>query len=168
MKTIEVFLDDKADALGVQTGSGEVAVVGLVVDLQGKVAIVGEQVAYVEVADERGRLLGGVVAVAELSVDEQTMVEHLPAHGALVLGVAPPLVASRDVGTEVPVVGLQHLREHLVDLRGHGAREETLHRQLCLVVLPLCGSVVGSLGIEPSYAEQVEHLLVHFLVAGDD
>ena len=38
-QAVEVFLHDDAYALGVHGGTGEVAVVGLVVDLQGEVAV---------------------------------------------------------------------------------------------------------------------------------
>ena len=51
-EAVEVLFHDEADALGVERRSGEVAVVGLVVNLQGQVAIGVEEVLDVEVADE--------------------------------------------------------------------------------------------------------------------
>ena len=41
-EAVEVALHDESDALRVERGTGEVAVVGLVVDLKGKVAVRGE------------------------------------------------------------------------------------------------------------------------------
>ena len=115
-ETVEVFLHDDAETLGVERRLGEVTVVGLVVDLQGKVAVGVEEVLQVEVADERRGGLLGIVAIAELSVEQQTVVEHTAVDGALVLSIVPSFVASGDVGPEVPVVVLDDLREELVDL----------------------------------------------------
>ena len=52
-KTGEVFLEDKTDTLRVQRVAREVAVVGLVVNPDGSIAVGEKQVAHVEVADER-------------------------------------------------------------------------------------------------------------------
>ena len=90
---VEVAFHDESDALGVERRAGEVAVVGLVIDLEGEVAVRGEEVAYIEVADERGRRLYGIVAVAELAVDEQAVVEHSAADESFVFGIVPPLVS---------------------------------------------------------------------------
>ena len=48
----KVFLHDDSDTLRVQTRLREVAIVGLVVDLQCKVAIGEQQVLHIEVANE--------------------------------------------------------------------------------------------------------------------
>ena len=52
----------------------EIAVVGLVIDLDGEVSAGSEQVLQVDIADERGGGVG-VVAIAKLAVDEQSVVE---------------------------------------------------------------------------------------------
>lgn len=103
-ETVEVFLHDDAEALGVEGRLGEVTVVGLVVDLQGKVAVGVEEVLQVEVADERRGGLLGIVAIAELSVEQQTVVEHAAVDGALVLSIVPAFVAGGDIGAEIPVL----------------------------------------------------------------
>ena len=51
-ETVEVFLHDDAEALGVERRLGEVTVVGHVVHLHREVTIRQEQVLDVEVADE--------------------------------------------------------------------------------------------------------------------
>lgn len=70
----KVFLQNEAEALGVQARAREVTVVGLVIDLDGEVSAGSEQVLQVEIADERGGGVG-VVAIAKLAVDEQSVVE---------------------------------------------------------------------------------------------
>ena len=105
----EVFLHDDTDALGVERGAGEVSVVGLVVDLEGEVAVREEEVTDVEVANEGGAGCGGVVTIAELAVDEQSVVKQSAVDDAFVLGIVPAFVACGYVGTEVPVVALDDL-----------------------------------------------------------
>ena len=80
----------------------------------------GDQV-DIKVADERWRSGGLAVAIAELSVDEQAVVEQTAADESFVFGIVPPLVASRDIGTEVPVVALDDLRQHCVQLSAESA-----------------------------------------------
>ena len=99
---VEVFFKDQSDALSVETVSSEISVVGLIVHLDGHASAGEEQVADVEIADETGCSIG-IVAIAELTIDEQTVVEQTPAEGSFILGVVPSLVACRDVGSKVPV-----------------------------------------------------------------
>ena len=72
---IEILFHNQTDALRVQTVLGEIAVVGLIVYFDGKIAAWEEQVANVEVANKAGSGIG-IVAIAELSVDEQSVVEQ--------------------------------------------------------------------------------------------
>ena len=102
----EVFLHDKTNALSVQAGAREISVVCLIVDLEGEVAAGVQQIADVEVADERRCGLRGIVTIAKLSVDKQAVVEHTSIDDSLVLGIVPAFCACRYVGTEVPVVVL--------------------------------------------------------------
>ncbi len=52
VKAVEVFFQDDAEALGVERGTGKVAVISLVIDLQSEVSAGHQQVAHVEVANE--------------------------------------------------------------------------------------------------------------------
>ena len=51
-EAVEVLLHDDAEALGVERRLGEVTIVGLVIDLQGEVAVGVEVVLHVKIADE--------------------------------------------------------------------------------------------------------------------
>ena len=127
-KIEEVFLHDETHTLGVQTVACEVAVVGLIVDVNREVAVREDEVTQVEVADEA--LCGvGVVAITKLSVEEQTVVEQSSAQDALVLCIVESFVACRDVGSEVPVAAVDEARQHVVDLLRDGSAQQTLHRQ---------------------------------------
>ena len=101
----------------VQRRLGEIAVIGLVVYLESQVAIGEEQIADVEVTNERGVCCLAVVAIAKLAVDEQSVVKQATADKSLILSVVPSFRSSRDVSTEVPAVVLDYLREHAIDLR---------------------------------------------------
>ena len=61
--------------MGVQAVSGEIAVVGLVIHADGKVAVRIDEIAQVEVSDET---LGGigVIAIAKLTIEEQPVVQQ--------------------------------------------------------------------------------------------
>ena len=76
--TIEVFFQNESHALGVKAVAGKIAVVGLVVDTHRKVAVGEYEVAKVKVADETGGGIG-IVAVPELAIDQQPVVEQPPA-----------------------------------------------------------------------------------------
>ena len=59
----------------------------------------------------------GVVAIAELSVYQQAVVQHASVYYSLVFCIMPALVSCRYVGTEVPVVVLDKLVDECVYLR---------------------------------------------------
>ena len=63
------------NALSIECGLGEIAVVRFVVCLQIGVSTFTDAPFDVEVADERGVLCYGVVSVAEVSVDKQSVIE---------------------------------------------------------------------------------------------
>ena len=91
-ETVEVLLEDEADALRIERVAGEIAVVGLVVDVDAEVAVGEDEVAHVEVADKRLRGIG-VVAVTELTVEQQAVVEQTATEQSLIFSVVPSLVA---------------------------------------------------------------------------
>ena len=139
----------------------------MVIHLHGEVAIGEEQVLQIEVADERWSSLCGVIAITELSVEDQTVVEHASVDDAFVFCIVPAFITCRDVSTEVPVVVLDDLSEQGVDLGGERTREETLHGQRGTIGLILFG-IIGTLIIETSDGQQIDHLLVHLLLSVDD
>ena len=120
--SVEILLHDEADALRVKAGTGEVAVVGLIVDFQGKVSVGEEEIANVKIADKRRGGGIDIVAIAELAIDKQAVVEHTTTDKSLIFSVVPTLVACRNVGTEVPVVALDDLSEHGIDLSANSTR----------------------------------------------
>ena len=134
---IEVSLQYNAKALGVKTVLGEVAVIGLVVNPHGEVAIWINKILKVKVADETGRRIG-VVAIAELAVEQQAVVEHASAEQALVFGVVPSLITRRNVGPEIPVVVLGDRVEDGIQLLADGTAENALHSQRCTALLLGC------------------------------
>ena len=115
-QSVEVFLQNQTYTLSCQRVTCEVTVVGLVIDAEGDVSAREEEVADVEVADDRRLVLRHVVAVAELSVEEEAVVEHASREHSLVFGVVESLVAGGDVRAEVPVVVLHDVGQHGVDL----------------------------------------------------
>ena len=101
----------------VETVAREVAVVGLIVDSQGKVAVGLEEIAQVEVADETGS--GGcIVSISELSIEEKPVVEEPATDESFIFGVVPTFVARGDVCAEVPIGAVDHGAEDIVDLLG--------------------------------------------------
>ena len=74
--TVEVPFHGDADALGRQGGFGEVAVVGLAVGFQTHVPVSCQQPLQVEISDEVSVRGGLVVAVTEIAIDEQAVVEQ--------------------------------------------------------------------------------------------
>ena len=94
---IEVALIGDADALCVEGGLCEVAVVGLVVGLDIGVAIRCESPLDIEVADEVGVVCQGIVAITEITVDEQTVVEQSAREYALHIEVVPALFACAEM-----------------------------------------------------------------------
>ena len=94
--TCEVGLHDEAQSLRVEAVASEVAVVCLVVDIDGEAAVREQQILHVEVADE---VVGcvRVVAIAELSVQEQAVVEQFSREYTFVLSVVEAIGARRYV-----------------------------------------------------------------------
>ena len=86
----------------VQAVARKVAVIGLVVHLDGHAATREEQIADVEVTD---KALGGiyVVAITKLTVYQQSVIKQSSAKQSLVFGVAPAIVARGNICAEVPV-----------------------------------------------------------------
>ena len=160
----EVPLEEQADALCGEGGLGEVAVVGLVVALQADVAGGGEEPLDVEVAHEVG--VGElVVAVAEVAVDEEAVVQEASGEHALDFHVRPALVARAEVGAEVPLAAVDDVGEHVVELSRQGRREEGVHGgRLGAVVDVGVGVVVG---VEAADAQEVDDLHLHLLVGAD-
>ena len=89
---IEILLHHEADALCVQTAACEVAVVGLVIHLHGEVSVWQKQIAYVEVSNERCRCIG-VVAITELAINQQSVVQQSTRQQALIFCVVPTFIA---------------------------------------------------------------------------
>ena len=118
--TCEVGLHDEAQSLRVEAVASEVSVVCLVVDIDGEVAVREQQILHVEVADE---VVGcvRVVAIAELSVQEQAVVEQFSREYAFVLGVVEAFGARRYVCTEVPVVVVYDAAQQTVYLLADGS-----------------------------------------------
>ena len=161
----EVFLHDDSKSLCVQTVAREVAVVCLVVYIDSKIAVREQQIFQVEVADEAGCGIR-VVAVAELSVEEQSVVEHTSRQQSFVFGIVESFRTGGDVSPEVPVAAVYHVVQHTVYLLADGAAEEALHGKRCLAVLRRLArrAVVAALCHEPSHGEQIEYLLVFLLL----
>ncbi len=145
----EVLFQDEAHALGIERVAREIAVVGLVVDVHAEVAVGENEIAQVEVSDKR-RGGVGVVAIAKLPVEDESVVEQVATEESLILGIVEALVASRDVGTEVPVVALHHASQHVVDLLAQGAAQQALHGKRRLVHALRAGIVISA-GIEPAH-----------------
>lgn len=117
-EAVEVAFEHHTDALG---GLGRAQVVVLVV-----VAVVGfqapasfavEQILKVEVADEL-TAVQSVVAVAEVAVEQQPVVEQPRRQGHVHLHVAEIATVAAEGRRDVPVVG--NLPEQIAELRGDG------------------------------------------------
>ena len=106
----EVFLHNDAEPLCVQRVAREVAVVGTVVEVQCHIAVRHEQILDVEIADECRCVGGNVVAITELAVDEQAVVEQASRKYAFVLGIAETVVTCGYVCAKVPVVVVYNVR----------------------------------------------------------
>ena len=73
---VEVFFENESYSLCCQRVTCEISVVGLVVDAEGYVSVWRQEVADVEVADEGRLVFRYVVAVAELPVEEEAVIEY--------------------------------------------------------------------------------------------
>ena len=106
---VEILFHDQTETLRVEAVSGEIAVVGLVVHAHGEIAVREDEITEIEVADETLRGIR-IVAIAKLTIEEQTVVEQPSAQDSFVLCIVEAFIARRDVGTEIPVVALYHIR----------------------------------------------------------
>ena len=106
---IEILFHDQTETLRVEAVSGEIAVVGLIIHAYGEIAVREDEITEIEVADETLRGIR-IVAIAKLTVEEQTVVEQPSAQDSFVLCIVEAFIARRDVGTEIPVVALYHIR----------------------------------------------------------
>ena len=73
---VEIVFQDKTETLSIEGVLGEITIVSLVIHPHSKVSVREEQVSKVEIAYEL--LIGciGVVTIAELTIEEQAIVEH--------------------------------------------------------------------------------------------
>lgn len=174
----KLLLEDDAYALSVERVASEISVVCLVIYLQGDCATLGEQILEREIAYETLRVVLDIVAIAELSVEEQTVVEESTTEQTFVLGIAEALVAWGYVGSEGESVArakeVAHDAAHdIVELLGDCATEETLYGEGALADVSLgvgarAAGVDVAGGIEPADGEQIEDLLVHLFLGIDD
>lgn len=167
--TVEVLLQDNANALGRETVASEITVVGLIVDPHSEVAVGLEEIAQIEIANETGCGIG-VVAIAKLPVEEQPVVEKTSTDKTLILGIVPTLVARGDIGTKIPVGIVDDSTQDIVDLLRNLPAKNALHCEGGLALLhgTLCCGVVDALRIESAQGKQIKHLLVFLFFAIDD
>ena len=86
----------------------EISVVGLVVHIDGEIAIGKQQVLNVEITYKTGRSVF-VVAIAKLAVDKKPVVQKPSAEQSFVFGIVPSFVAGRDVSPEIPITGIDEI-----------------------------------------------------------
>ena len=110
------MLPHNAHALG---GEGVahivVLVVEVVVGLESQRATAVEQILDVKVANEVAALVVGVVAVAEVAVKQQSVVEQLAGEGKVDLHVAEVAPLAAEIGRDAPL--LAHLAQDVGQLR---------------------------------------------------
>ena len=110
---VEVVAQQYTDALCGECCSREIAVVGLIICFKAYITAFVQYPLYVEVSDEA--VIGNrVVAVAEITVDEQSVIEQSSAEHTFDLHTVPSLLACCKVAREVPVVIVGYLREHII------------------------------------------------------
>ncbi len=95
---LEVVLPRDAEALCVECGFCEIAVVGLVVGFEVEVAFAVESPFDFEVADEAALVGHCVVAIAEGAVDEDAVIEEPSGEYALDVEVVPSFLACGEGG----------------------------------------------------------------------
>ena len=137
---------------------------------------------YGEVADEALGIGVDIVAIAELPVEEQTVVEEPAAEQSFIFCIVEALIAWCDIGSEGEGVAcseeIAHDATHsVVELLGEGAAEKTLHCEGALtdfvpvpVIVPVPVSIGSDTawGIEATDSKEIEYLLVHLLGRIDD
>ena len=77
-----------------------------------------------EVAHEVG-VRQRIVAIAEVAVNEQAVVEQLAGQHALELHVRPPAFAGAEIGAHVPVVVVDDVGKRVAQLAGQGGGKDT-------------------------------------------
>ena len=157
----EIVTQHDAHALG---GEGRldvvVLVVVVVVGLEPYGAALVEQILQVEVADE-GIVVHRVVAVTEVPVENQPVVEQLAREGQVYLHVGEVALFAAEVWRDVPVVA--QLSQDVAQLRREGRRG---HRhQLVVPALPHVHEIGG---VEAVQGQQVDNLAIHHVVGADD
>ena len=160
---IEVAFQAYAYALRGDGRFGEVAVVGFAVGFQAYVSAGGEQPLHVEIADEIA-CCGGIVAIAEVSIDEQAVVQQASRKQAFHVHVAPTHFAGAEVGADIPIAVVpEYVGEHLVELPAQGGGEQRFHGHGRLALF----RVVIVIRVEAADAEKVNHLHVFFFFGAD-
>ena len=141
----------------IERGLHEVAVVGLVVGLEGNIAVGGEQVFHGDIADETALCIV-FLSVAEVAAYQQTVVQQFAAQQALHIHVSPSVVASLQVGANAPFAVSYGVCNELVELLRQGAAHYGVHGNLAL-----CSSLGVSVE-ESSQAQKVDGLHVALLL----
>ena len=100
---IEIFLEDDADALCGQIGTGVITVIGLVISFQTDVTGAVYQPFCFKIP-YKVSVCQRVVTIAEVTVDKQPVVQQLSGKDAFELHICPTLFTGAEVGTDVPVI----------------------------------------------------------------
>ena len=161
MPVHEVFFVHDTDALGGKGGLREVTVVGLVVSAQTEFPVLGEQPDSFEVTYKVG-ITHGIFTVAEVTVDYQSVVQQTAGQDGFGFYIAPAFFSGSKVGTYVPVLVVDDLRKHIVQLARQSAEGQ---RAGSIGLVGIVGIVVG---VEFADSQQVNNLGVHlFFGAGE-
>ena len=112
----------ESDTLCIECGFSKIAVVCLVVCPQiGITVSLAQTPTHFEVADEGTGIGEGIVTISEITIYEQSVVEESARQTSLDIEVVPPLFASYDTGSEVPVgVVADEVADDVVELSGEG------------------------------------------------
>ena len=137
-----------------------VLVVVVVVGFQSYVSALVQQIFQVEVADE-GVVVDGIVAVAYVAVDDETVVEQLARQSHFYLHIGKVALVAAQVGTDVDI--FVDLAQQVVEL----ARKSRGGYRYQFVVTGLSHvHVVG--GIKFAQGEQIDNLSIDHVVGADD
>lgn len=123
---VEILLEDDAYTLSGEVGLGVIAVVGFVISFQTDIAGTVYEPFGLEVTYEVG-VRHRILAIAEVTVYEQAVIQQLPGKHCLELHVRPAFFSGTEVCAEVPVIAVDNLRECIVQLSGKGRREHARH-----------------------------------------
>ena len=114
---VEILLEDDAYTLSGEVGLGVIAVVGFVISFQTDIAGTVYEPFGLEVTYEVG-VRHRILAIAEVTVYEQAVIQQLPGKHCLELHVRPAFFSGTEVCAEVPVIAVDNLRECIVQLSG--------------------------------------------------